>query len=188
MSSAKSSARARRLHQSMPRRMPQRSMRRGAFVAKSWHPPSPKTPLCAMSTIQDLVRRVTTKRLQTCHRRRELARGGLISKVTDAVPFEGPHQSAIRKNRVDRADKSEQTSAVTPVSSSWPVACNAYRHRSRHSQLRHTGRPRQLAQSGRLADPLRRGALVALEVRIKRVHVSEAIRLAGYPDRIDPDR
>ena len=37
-------------------------------------------------------------------------------------------------------------------------------------------------------DPLRRGALVALEVRITRVHVSEAIRLAGYSDRIDPDR
>jgi flavin reductase (DIM6/NTAB) family NADH-FMN oxidoreductase RutF len=37
-------------------------------------------------------------------------------------------------------------------------------------------------------DPLRRGALVALEVRITRVHVAEGIRLAGYPDRIDPDR
>ena len=37
-------------------------------------------------------------------------------------------------------------------------------------------------------DPLRRGALVALEVRITRVHVAEGIRLAGYSDRIDPDR
>jgi hypothetical protein len=39
-----------------------------------------------------------------------------------------------------------------------------------------------------IRDPLRRGALVALEVRITRVHVSEGIRLAGYSDRIDPDR
>lgn len=37
-------------------------------------------------------------------------------------------------------------------------------------------------------DPQRRGALVALEVRITRVHVAEGIRLAGYANRIDPDR
>lgn len=32
------------------------------------------------------------------------------------------------------------------------------------------------------------GRLVALEVRVVRVHVEEAIRMAGYPDRIDPER
>ena len=37
-------------------------------------------------------------------------------------------------------------------------------------------------------DPDRRGALVALELRIVRVHVDESIRLDGYEDRIDPDR
>jgi flavin reductase (DIM6/NTAB) family NADH-FMN oxidoreductase RutF len=36
-------------------------------------------------------------------------------------------------------------------------------------------------------DDDRRGALVALEVRIVRVHVHESIRLAGHDDRIDPD-
>jgi flavin reductase (DIM6/NTAB) family NADH-FMN oxidoreductase RutF len=38
------------------------------------------------------------------------------------------------------------------------------------------------------ADPDRRGHLVALEVRIKRVHVAENILLDGHPDRIDPER
>lgn len=37
-------------------------------------------------------------------------------------------------------------------------------------------------------DPARRGALVALEVRVLRVHVEEGIRLAGSADRIDPAR
>lgn len=37
-------------------------------------------------------------------------------------------------------------------------------------------------------DPERRGKLVALEVRIVRVHVEERIRMAGYPNRIDPER
>jgi flavin reductase (DIM6/NTAB) family NADH-FMN oxidoreductase RutF len=37
-------------------------------------------------------------------------------------------------------------------------------------------------------DPARRGALVALEVRVVRVHVTDAIRLAGSADRIDPRR
>ncbi|HEX8905988.1 MAG TPA: flavin reductase family protein, partial [Longimicrobiaceae bacterium] len=37
-------------------------------------------------------------------------------------------------------------------------------------------------------DDERRGGLVALEVRIVRVHVAEEIRLAGHSDRIDPDR
>lgn len=37
-------------------------------------------------------------------------------------------------------------------------------------------------------DPVRRGALVALEVRVTRVHVADSVRLAGHPDRIDPDR
>lgn len=37
-------------------------------------------------------------------------------------------------------------------------------------------------------DPERRGALVAFELRIVRVHVADEIRLAGHPDRIDPDR
>ena len=37
-------------------------------------------------------------------------------------------------------------------------------------------------------DPERRGRLVALEVRVIRVHVDEAIRLTGYDDRIDPER
>lgn len=35
---------------------------------------------------------------------------------------------------------------------------------------------------------LRRGKLVALEVEIVRVQVAESIRMAGYPNRIDPDR
>ena len=37
-------------------------------------------------------------------------------------------------------------------------------------------------------DAVRRGALVALEVRITRVHVAEGVRLAGHQHRIDPDR
>jgi flavin reductase (DIM6/NTAB) family NADH-FMN oxidoreductase RutF len=37
-------------------------------------------------------------------------------------------------------------------------------------------------------DPARRGALVALEVRVVAVHVHEAIRLPGHADRIDPER
>ncbi len=37
-------------------------------------------------------------------------------------------------------------------------------------------------------DPLRRGSLVALELRVARVHVHESIRLAGHDHRIDPDR
>lgn len=37
-------------------------------------------------------------------------------------------------------------------------------------------------------DADRRGALVALEVRIVRVHVAESIRMAGHPHRVDPDR
>lgn len=37
-------------------------------------------------------------------------------------------------------------------------------------------------------DPARRGRLVALEVRIVRVHVHDDIRLTGFADRIDPRR
>lgn len=37
-------------------------------------------------------------------------------------------------------------------------------------------------------DEERRGGLVALEVRIERVHVAEGVRMAGHRDRIDPDR
>jgi flavin reductase (DIM6/NTAB) family NADH-FMN oxidoreductase RutF len=37
-------------------------------------------------------------------------------------------------------------------------------------------------------DPARRGGLVALELRIVRVHVDENVRLNGHTDRIDPDR
>lgn len=37
-------------------------------------------------------------------------------------------------------------------------------------------------------DPLRRGGLVALEVRVVRVHVDDAIRMEGHDDRIDPAR
>ena len=37
-------------------------------------------------------------------------------------------------------------------------------------------------------DDERRGGLVALEVRIERVHVAEGVRMAGHPHRIDPDR
>lgn len=35
-------------------------------------------------------------------------------------------------------------------------------------------------------DDLRRGNLIAIEVRILRVHVTEEIRMDGYADRIDP--
>ena len=38
------------------------------------------------------------------------------------------------------------------------------------------------------SDADRRGALVALEVRIVRIHVEEGIRMAGHADRIDPER
>lgn len=38
------------------------------------------------------------------------------------------------------------------------------------------------------SDPARRGALVALELRIVRVHVDPAIRMDGHADRIDPRR
>ena len=37
------------------------------------------------------------------------------------------------------------------------------------------------------SDPVRRGALIALEVRIVNVHVEEELLLAGYENRIDPD-
>jgi flavin reductase (DIM6/NTAB) family NADH-FMN oxidoreductase RutF len=37
-------------------------------------------------------------------------------------------------------------------------------------------------------DPDRRGKLVALEVRVVRVHVDPSIRAAGHAHRIDPDR
>jgi flavin reductase (DIM6/NTAB) family NADH-FMN oxidoreductase RutF len=37
-------------------------------------------------------------------------------------------------------------------------------------------------------DPDRRGRSLALEMRIVRVHVTDAVRLAGHADRIDPDR
>jgi len=37
-------------------------------------------------------------------------------------------------------------------------------------------------------DPERRGNLVALEVRVVRVHVDEGIRMPGHADRIDPTR
>jgi flavin reductase (DIM6/NTAB) family NADH-FMN oxidoreductase RutF len=37
-------------------------------------------------------------------------------------------------------------------------------------------------------DPERRGKLVALEVRVVRVHVAEHLRMPGYPNRIDPER
>ncbi|HEX6964428.1 MAG TPA: flavin reductase family protein [Gemmatimonadaceae bacterium] len=37
-------------------------------------------------------------------------------------------------------------------------------------------------------DPEQRGRLVALEVRVVRVHVDERIRMAGYENRIDPER
>lgn len=38
------------------------------------------------------------------------------------------------------------------------------------------------------SDDLRRGKLVAIEVRVVRVHVTEGIRMDGYEDRIDPRR
>jgi len=38
------------------------------------------------------------------------------------------------------------------------------------------------------SDPDRQGKLVGLEVRIVRVHVAEEILLAGYTDRIDPEK
>ena len=37
-------------------------------------------------------------------------------------------------------------------------------------------------------DPVRAGRLVALELRIERVHVAESIRMAGFEHRIDPTR
>ena len=37
-------------------------------------------------------------------------------------------------------------------------------------------------------DPDRRGRLIALEMRIVRVHVDERIRMDGYERRIDPSR
>lgn len=38
------------------------------------------------------------------------------------------------------------------------------------------------------SDPELRGKLIAIEVRILRVHIDPALRMAGYEDRIDPDR
>ena len=37
-------------------------------------------------------------------------------------------------------------------------------------------------------DDDRRGALVALELRIVRVHVDESIRMSGHTDRTDPEK
>lgn len=39
-----------------------------------------------------------------------------------------------------------------------------------------------------VGDPERKGRAVSFEVRVVRVHVAEAVRLAGHSDRIDPDR
>lgn len=38
------------------------------------------------------------------------------------------------------------------------------------------------------SDELRRGNLIAIEVRIVRIHVHPSLRMAGYTDRIDPRR
>jgi len=38
------------------------------------------------------------------------------------------------------------------------------------------------------SDPDRRGRLVALEVRVVRVHIEQSLRMPGHQDRIDPDR
>ena len=38
------------------------------------------------------------------------------------------------------------------------------------------------------SDDLRRGNLIAIEVRIVRVHVHPSLRMKGYTDRIDPRR
>lgn len=38
------------------------------------------------------------------------------------------------------------------------------------------------------ADEAMRGRLMNLEVRIQRVHLAEGILLAGYPNRVDPDK
>ncbi|MEP6573173.1 MAG: flavin reductase family protein [Gemmatimonadota bacterium] len=38
------------------------------------------------------------------------------------------------------------------------------------------------------SDPDRRGNLVALEVRVVRIHIDDSIRLEGHDHRIDPDR
>jgi flavin reductase (DIM6/NTAB) family NADH-FMN oxidoreductase RutF len=38
------------------------------------------------------------------------------------------------------------------------------------------------------SDPQRAGNLIALEVRVMRVHVDDSIRMPGHHDRIDPDR
>jgi flavin reductase (DIM6/NTAB) family NADH-FMN oxidoreductase RutF len=37
-------------------------------------------------------------------------------------------------------------------------------------------------------DPAQRGRTAVLEVRIVRVHLDEAILMAGHPDRVDPDK
>jgi flavin reductase (DIM6/NTAB) family NADH-FMN oxidoreductase RutF len=38
------------------------------------------------------------------------------------------------------------------------------------------------------ADAVQRGRILALEVRIQRVHVEESILMPGVPNRIDPDK
>jgi flavin reductase (DIM6/NTAB) family NADH-FMN oxidoreductase RutF len=38
------------------------------------------------------------------------------------------------------------------------------------------------------SDPLRAGKLVALEVKVLRVHLDESIVMAGHPNRIDPEK
>lgn len=38
------------------------------------------------------------------------------------------------------------------------------------------------------SDPARRGYLVAIEVKIVRVHVTDAIRMDGHADRVDPNK
>jgi flavin reductase (DIM6/NTAB) family NADH-FMN oxidoreductase RutF len=37
-------------------------------------------------------------------------------------------------------------------------------------------------------DPERAGKLVALEVRVVRVHLHDSVRMPGHPDRVDPNR
>ena len=108
--------------------------------------------------------------------------------------------------QVDAVDRLARTTGSDPVPE-WKAA-NGYRHvRDKFARAGLTPLASDIVSAPRAAecpvhleatleavhplavrDPHRRGGLVAMEVRVVRVHVAEGIRLAGHAHRIDPDR
>jgi len=101
-----------------------------------------------------------------------------LARTTGSSPVP-PHKVGMGYRHV--ADKFK-TAGLTPLVSDLvrpPRVAECPVHLEAVLEGRH-----ELAQG----DPDRRGRLIALEVRVVRVHVDAAIRMAGTTDRIDPDR